>query len=128
MHIIGSARRSQVKEMFQVHLEEYDELYTSNAGVHILGYRTMAELFGRGFSVVVLYKPATHKNQKKTYEKRKESLVKILDAIKGRKLTIEGAMRQALDTIPRDYRSIFKLNINDGAFDYSIDVNKEKGL
>ncbi len=112
VHIIGSARRSQVKEMFQIHLEGYDELYTSNAGVHILGYRTMAEIFGRGFSVVVSYNPATHKNQKKTYEKRKESLVKTLDAIKckmmrkgkGRKLTIEGAMRQALDAIPRDYR------------------------
>ncbi len=34
----------------------------------------------------------------------------------------------ALDAIPRDYRSIFKLNINDGAFDYSIDENKEKEL
>ncbi|GCC10286.1 hypothetical protein IPdc08_00309 [archaeon] len=84
VHIIGSARRSQVKEMFQVHFEGYNELYTSNAGVHILGYRNMAELFGRGFSVVVSYNPATHKNQEKTYEKRKERLVKTLDAIKGK--------------------------------------------
>jgi len=47
---------------------------------------------------------------------------------RGRKLTIEGAMRQALDAIPKDYRSIFKLVVKDETFDYRIDETFEKEL
>lgn len=136
VHIIGSATRSQVKGLFQVPLEEYEKLYTSNSGVDILGYRTQAELFGRDFTVVVSYNPATHKNQQKTYEKKKKKIMKALEGIKkrmirrgrSRKLTIEGAMKQALKAIYKDYQSIFKLEIKDGAFDYHIDEAKEREL
>ncbi len=136
MHIIGSAKRSQVKGIFEVPLDEYDNLYTSSSGVDILGYRSRSELFGREFTVVVSYNPATHKNQQESYEKRKEKVVNTLDGIKkrmtrkggGRKLSIESAMKQALDAIHKDYRSIFKLDIKEGIFEYHIDETKETEL
>jgi transposase len=136
VHVIGSAKRSQVKELYQVPLKEYAKLYTSGSGVDILGYRAGAELFGGEFTVVISYNPSTHKKQKKQYEEKKEKIVKALDEIKkrmtrkgrGRKLTLEGAMRQALDAIPRDYRGIFKPEIKEGAFDYRVDEAKEKEL
>lgn len=136
VHIIGCAKRSQLRHLFEVPLEEYEKLYTSSSNVDILGYRTRAALFGREFTVVVSYNPATCKNQQETYEKNKKKIMETLEDIKkrqrrkgrGRKLTIEGAMKQALDVIPRDYRSIFKLEIKDGAFDYHIDKAKEREL
>ena len=136
VHIIGSAKRSQVKNLFEVPLDEYENLYTSGSGVDILGYRSRAELFGREFTVVVSYNFATHKNQQKSYEKRKEKIVNTLDGIKrrmtrngrGRKLNIEGAMKQALDAIQKDYRSIFKPELKEGTFEYHIDEAKEMEL
>lgn len=136
IHVIGSVKRSQVKELFEVSLKEYEKLYTSNSGVDILGYRTKTELFGREFSVVVAYNLATCKRQKETYEKAKKRILKTLDGIKkkmtrkgrGRKLTLEGAIGQAIDAIHKDYRSIFKLEIKDGAFHYRIDLTREKEL
>lgn len=136
VHIIGGAKRSQVKELFQVPLEEYEKLYTSSSSVDILGYRGKAKLFGREFTVVVSYNSATHENQRETYEEKREQILKTLESIKkrmtrkgrGRKLTVEGAMRQALDAIPRDYRGVFKPEIEDGAFDFRVDDAKEKEL
>jgi len=135
-HVIGSAKRSQVKGLFQVQLDKYEDLYKSNSGTDIRGCRTKAELFGREFTVVIAYNPATYRKQRETYEKRKEKIVKTLKVIKGkmdrkgrgRKLTIEGAMRQALDATPKDYRSVFKLVIKDERFDYRIDETFEKEL
>ncbi len=137
MHIIGSAKRSQVKELFLAPLDKYEKLYTSSSGVGILGHRTRAQLFGREFTVVVSYNPATHKSQQKTYEAWKEKIVDTLNAIKGkmnrkgrggRKLTLEGAMGQALDAIIKDYRGIFKPQIKDKTFDYRVDESREQEL
>lgn len=139
MHLIGSVKRNQVKELMQIPLEQYDDLYTTHAENVVRGYRTEGVLFEseKPFTVVVSYNPATALRQEKTYLRAKVKILRELEQIRkklnregrGRKLTPEGALKQAYKLIPSQYEAIFKLKLQgEKSFAYHIDSDREKEL
>lgn len=136
MHVIGSAKRNQVPELFEVALEKYEELYTTNKENKVLGYRTKAVLFNREFTIVVTFNAASCERQEESYRENKAKILKQLKEIKkklerkgkGKKLTLEGALKRAFKLIPPQYESVFKVEIQEGNFSYRVDEEKEREL
>jgi hypothetical protein len=72
MHIVGSISRAQAKDYYKIPLHSFNTLYTNQKNHAIKGCRfDQISLFDKTFCLVVTYNGATHKRQKKTYEKRK---------------------------------------------------------
>lgn len=126
MHIVGSLTRTQAKEYFtKVPLDKFSFLYKNTKDHVITGYRfNEVPLFGKTFTLVVTYNPATYKRQIKTYEKQKKKILKGINTLqkkaqrkgKGRKLTMKGAINQLTQLIPSQLR---------GVFDYEVTKNED---
>lgn len=139
MHIIGSLKRDQIKDLLKVPLEEYKDLYTKGDGkkeVTIKGIKRRMEVFGREFTIVVFYNERSYRKQKKSYKDTKR---RVLDRVKdierrlgrkgrGRKLTPNGALKEILNVIPKQCSSIFKAEIQEDKFVFWIDTKKEQEL
>ena len=117
VHLIGACKRNQIPgDVLKIPTEEYEKCFVDQNDNQISTYRTEIELFGREFTLVMKYNPATHKKQKKTYQKKKKEILEGLEDLddrlhregRGRKMTISGAIRRANKLIPDQYSSIFK--------------------
>ena len=122
MHVVGSVRHSQAKELMEVPLEKYDLLYTNKKKHKIKGYRSSKmELFGSEFTVLVTHNEATHKRQFATYERNKKrifeklgDLKRRLDAPKkkGKKRTMSGIEREVSDIIRKNMRPVIDCRVS----------------
>lgn len=82
MHIVGSVKKNQAEELYDVSLDEFDLLYETKKKHKVLGYRIKKEVFGTEFTLVVRYHPGSYKKQKQTYEKKKVEILEKLHKIK----------------------------------------------
>lgn len=138
MNIVGSVKKNQAEELFNVPLNEFDLLYKNNKKYEILGYRTKKELFGTEFTVVMSYNPGSYKKQSQTYEKKKVSILDKLEKIKqsvervgrGKKKSIKNALIDASKIIPEDYKKVFQYQgfEKENIFTYSLEKEAEKKL
>jgi len=140
MHIVGTVKRNQVGDLFDVPLDDYEVLYTNNKKHEIKGYRTKKELYGAEFTVVMRYDPGSYKKQSKTYERKKVEILEKLEKIKqsvervgkGRKKSIKNAIIDASKAIPEDYKKAFwydgKEKNGKPTFEYGVDTDEEKKL
>ncbi len=138
MHVIGSAKRNQVKELLEKPLSEYELLYTNSSVNDIYGYRTEKKLFGQLFTVVVAYNSDSHRKKEIKYAEKKRKILNCLEDLKkkvekepgkGRKMTRKGLCTAANEVIPKDLRTVFWYEIPDNgklSFDYGIDEAAEK--
>lgn len=119
MHVVGSLKRNQVRELLGVPVEQYSYLYENKKGHQVLGLRRRLEVFGCHFTVVIAYHAASYERQRRSYEANKSKIRKKLEGIKekcergkrkrrGRKLSRNGLVNAATDAIVRPLRSIFK--------------------
>jgi len=139
MHIVGSLKRDQVRDLLEMPLQEFEHLYTNEKEHDIKGHRIKLNVFGQEYTVVVSYNPATEKRQKITYEKAKQ---KFLDGMKklkekyertegrGRKMGQAGAIQNASKLIPKNFQSVFLYEINPKPKElrYWVDKRKESEL
>ena len=137
MHIIGSAKRNQVKKLFEIPVSEYVSLYKNSNENQISGYRSKHVLFGQEYTVVVIYNPKNHKRKDVKYKEKKKKVLEQLEDLKekserkhgrGRKITKKGLCANANKIIPSDLISVFKYEIHDEekpSFDYWVDEAAE---
>jgi transposase len=138
MHIVGSVKKNQAEELYNVSLDEFDLLYETKKKHDVLGYRIKKEVFGTEFTLVVRYHPGSYKKQKQTYEKKKveilEKLLKIKHSVervgKGKKKSITNALLDASKVITDDYKKVFPFEgfEEENVFTFSFDEEAEKKL
>lgn len=140
IHILGSLKKNQVPDLFDVPLEKFKDIYDTHNETTIKGYEVKREIYGRTFSVVISYNPDTHKRQYMTYLKAKERVLSKLNAIRtsmskkgrGRKPTIQSSIKRAVKIIPEQYSTALKYNAwadeFGNRFDYWVDEKAEKNL
>ncbi len=138
MHVIGSAKRNQVKELLEKPLSEYEMLYANSSVNDVYGYRTEKKLFGQMFTVVVAYNSDSRRKKEIKYAEKKKKILNGLEELKkkaekehgkGRKMTRKGLCTAANEVIPKDLRTVFLYEIPDNgklSFDYGIDDTAEK--
>jgi len=135
--ILGSLKKNQVKELFEIPLSKYKPLYRTGKGVEITGIMKTMDLFSRTYNVVISFNPDTRKRQIRTYERAKKVILDKLQAIqdsmvregRGRPMTAKGAIKKAVLAIPPQYTSLFEYDVIevDGAkrFQYEVDADAE---
>ncbi|KAF5424981.1 Transposase [Candidatus Methanomarinus sp.] len=138
MHIVGSVKKNQAEELYDVSLDEFDLLYETKKKHKVLGYRIKKEVFGTEFTLVVRYHPGSYKKQKQTYEKKKVEILEKLHKIKysvervgkGKKKSITNALLDASKVIPDDYKKVFPFEgfEKENVFTFSFDEEAEKKL
>lgn len=138
MHIVGSVKKNQAEELYNVSLDEFDLLYETKKKHKVLGYRIKKEVFGTEFTLVVRYHPGSYKKQKQTYEKKKVEILDKLHKIKhsvervgkGKKKSIKNALIDASKVIPDDYKKVFPFQgfEEENVFTFSFDEEAEKKL
>ena len=138
MHIVGSVKKNQAEELYNVSLDEFDLLYETKKKHKVLGYRIKKEVFGTEFTLMVRYHPGSYKKQKQTYEKKKVEIIEKLHKIKhsvervgtGKKKSITNALLDASKVIPDDYKKVFPFEgfEEENVFTFSFDEEAEKKL
>jgi transposase len=138
MHIVGSVKKNQAEELYDVPLDEFDLLYETKKKHTVLGYRTKKEVFGTEFTIVVRYHSGSYRKQKQTYEKKKVVILKKLNEIKqsvervgkGRKKSITNALIDASKVVPDDYKEVFPFEgfEKENVFIFSFEEEAEKKL
>ncbi len=121
MHIVGSLKRSQVKTLMKIPLDEYEVLYTNRKKHEISGYRATLSVFGDEFTVVIRYSPATAARQRKSYEKAKKKFLEGMAHLKarferttgrGRRMGQGGVIRESKKLIHKTHESLFKFDFD----------------
>ena len=140
MHVVGSLKKNQVGDLFKRPLEEFEYLYTTTNDSDVLGFSTRWEVFGRDFPLVVTYNPRTHKRQERTYQRSKKKIMAGLKDIKssverkgrGRKTTLEGAVKKASKLVPEQYSTVFRYKAfhkdNARVFNFWVDEDVEEEM
>jgi len=148
MHVVGSLKRNQVRDLLAVAVEQYTYLYENKKGHKVFGLRRKRRLFGCDVILVIAYNEASYKRQRRTYEANKNNILKKLEALKakcergkrrgrGRKPSVNGMVNAATDAILKHLRSVFKFkcevkeeDTSEGgiAFNYWIDEVAEARL
>ncbi|MDH5415436.1 MAG: IS1634 family transposase [Flavobacteriaceae bacterium] len=139
MHIVGSLKRDQVRDLLEIPLHEFEHLYTNEKEHEIRGYRIKLNVFGQEYTVVVSYNPATEKRQKITYVKAKQKFLGGMKKLKekykrtegrGRKMGQAGVIQNASKLIPKNFQSVFLYEINPKPKElrYWVDEKKESEL
>jgi len=114
-HIIGSLKADQSKEYLEVPMGEYSPI-----GEFLMSYRTKGTHYGENFTIVVTYNTKTEKKQRLTYEDNKAKILVELGQLKqkvefrkrrGRKWTLQRAIRAIVDIIPINMRAVFDFEV-----------------
>lgn len=114
-HFIGALRKNQLKDLFDVNLTQFEDLYTNKKENMIKGYRTSKKVYGENYTIVLTYNEATAKKQKikteESIEKIKKKFSKLEEGInnkrRGKKSTIKGVSKQINDFLHKQYQSLF---------------------
>ncbi|MBE0525243.1 MAG: IS1634 family transposase, partial [Methanosarcinales archaeon] len=138
MHIVGSVKKNQAEELYDVSLDEFDLLYETTKKYKVLGYRIKKEVFGTEFTLVVRYHHGSYKKQKQAYDEKKIDILRRLHEIKqsvervgkGKKKSITNALIDASKVIPDDYKKVFMFKgfESENVFTFLVDEEAEKKL
>lgn len=120
-HFIGALKKNQLKDLFDIGLEKFEDLYPTKSENIVKGYRTTKTLYGEEYVIVVTYNEKTAEKQKlKTEEsirKIKKKFEEIEAALKnkkrGKKTTIKGVARQVNKFLHNQYQSLFSWELDE---------------
>jgi transposase len=112
---IGSLRMNQVNHLLEIPLTKFEELYCSEKGHVIKGFKTKEKIYGEEYTLVVTYNEKSAKKQK---EKTEESVKKISEKFRemksilnnkkrGKKTKIKGISARINDFLHKQYRILF---------------------
>jgi len=139
MHVVGSLKKDQARELLRVPLERFEDLYVNSKGHRIRGFRTEREIFGRRFTIIVSHNDATEMRQRKTYDRYKSRFLEGMKSIKdkyerrggrGRPMTQAGAIRKIRELTADNYARVFRyeIGLEPRKLDYWIDDVAEREL
>jgi len=138
MHIVGSIKKNQAEELFNVPLENFELLYTNRKKHQVKGYRIKKKVFGTEFTVVASYNSGSFTKQSETYKKDKIIILEKLEEIKqsvertgrGKKKDLKNALVEASKFIHDAYKKVFLFegDEKDNVFSYNVDEEEEKKL
>lgn len=120
LHFIGSLKRNQLKQLFDIELSKFDELYKNKKGI-IKGYKTTETVYKKEYTVIVTYNEKSYKKQKlkvdESVKKIKEKFKEIETIFKnkkgGKKSTIKGISGRINDFLYRQYRCFFSWSFDE---------------
>lgn len=124
MHVVGSVKPTQVKDIMDVPLSKYATLYTNKKKHVIRGYRVKRTLFGREYTILVTHNEGTEKRQHASYEKNRKAVLEKLADMKRRlaklqkRRTSSSIEREIHDIVRKDMRAVIKYTL----------TKKEKGF
>jgi transposase len=131
-HFIGALRKNQLKHLFDVKLEQFEDLYVNKKENQIKGHRTSEEVYGENYTIVVTYNEATAKKQRtkteESIEKTKKKFSKMEKCInnrkRGKKSTTKGVARHVNDFLHKQYQSLFSWDLDEKNQKFSWALNK----
>ncbi len=137
MHIVGSLKRGDCKDLMKIPVSKYTLLYTNGEENDIFGYRTTLKKFKRKFTVVVEFNEDSRKKQQRDYEKAKQRFLDEATGIKaslskshkGKKPTSESIRNRMSDVVYKKWRTVFKFYTGttlDKKFDFKAWIETEK--
>lgn len=132
-HFIGALRKNQLKHLFDVKLEQFEDLYVNKKENQIKGYRTSEEVYGENYNIVITYNEATAKKQRvkteESIEKTKKKFSKMEQSInnkkRGKKSTTKGVARQVNDFLHKQYQGLFSWDLDEKNQKFSWALNEK---
>jgi len=137
-HFIGALKKNQLRHLFDVGLDKFEDLYTNKNENLIKGFRTTEKVYGEDYTIVVTYNEKTGKKQRtKTEESVKKIQTKfsklessINNKKRGKKATTKGIAKQINNFLYKQYQSLFSWDLDEAnqKFSWKLDekVLKEK--
>ena len=130
---IGALRKNQLKHLFDVKLEQYEDLYVNKKENQIKGYRTSEKVYGEDYTIVVTYNEATAKKQRAKTEESIEKITKkfsemkknIINKKRGKKSTTQGTTSHVNDFLHKQYRSLFSYSLDEKNQKFSWKLKKK---
>lgn len=138
INVLGSLKKNQVKDLFKIPMSRYETLYWTDKGVEITGFMKTMDLYSKRYNVVISLNPGTKKRQIASYERSKKAIMDSLSGIKasmartgrGRPMTATGAIKKAVEAIPKQYGSLFTYDVvkkgGKKVFKYRLNKTAEK--
>jgi len=132
-HFIGALKKNQLRHLFDVGMEKFEDLYTSKNENQIRGHRTTEDVYGKEHTIVITYNEKTGKKQRtKTDESVKKIQVKfgklensINNKKRGKKATTKGVAKQINNFLYKQYQSLFSWDLDEKNQKFSWKLNAE---
>lgn len=138
MHVIGSIRSSQARDLMDIPLSKYTVLYTNRKKHTVRGYRVKRILYGSEYTVLVTHNEGTEKRQHSSHERKKKGVLDKLADLKrrlenskrGRRRTSSAIECELHDIIRKDMRAVVQYTLTKKgkgfALEYRIDKKAEE--
>jgi len=118
---VGSLKKNQLKHLYDIPLDKFEDLYETQKGNMVKGYKTKETVYGKEYNIVMTFNERTyHKQKKKTEgsvekikEKFKELESRINNRKKGKKPTTKGVAKQVNDFLYKQYQCLFTWDFNE---------------
>ncbi|MHB8351791.1 MAG: IS1634 family transposase [Thermoplasmata archaeon] len=118
-HFVSSLKRVQVRDLLEHPLSAYRELYVTEQGEPILGFRTAREVMGVKGVVVAAHNESARKRQEIDYERAKARFLegtttlasKMSKPHRGRRSTTQSVTERVEDLLPKKWRGVFKYRV-----------------
>lgn len=132
-HFIGALKKNQLKYLFEIGVEKFEDLYTNKKENLIKGYRTTEKIYDEVYTIIVTYNKKTCLKQK---AKTDESIKKIRDKLsklettinnkkRGKKATTKGVAKQINNFLHKQYQSFFSWDLDESKQKFSWKLNEE---
>jgi transposase len=119
MHIVGALPSSMCKDLYQVHLSDYEEEWENGKKNIAKAHRIKGTWYEKEFTGVIKYSETTKRKQMHEWETKKAVILEKIEEIrsklnnkgKGRKTTAKGLINRVVDIVSRQYRGLFDYNV-----------------
>jgi transposase len=128
---IGSLKKNQLKHLYDIPIDKFEDLYVTKKGNTVKGYKTKEMVYGKEYNIVMTFNEKTYQKQKKktedSIEKIKEKLkeieLKINSRKKGKKPTTKGVAKQIADFLYKQYQSLVSWDFDEKKLNFSWTMN-----
>ena len=119
VHFLSSLKRNQVRDLLAKPRSAYRELYTTEQGAVIYGFRTKRRVLGVEGVVVVAFNESARTCQARDYERAKERFLTTCQSVaarmskphRGRRSTVQSVTERIEDALPPKWRGVFRYRV-----------------
>ena len=119
IHFLSSLKRNQVRDLLAKPRTAYRELYTTEQGEAIHGFRAQRRVLGVDGVVVVAFHESARKRQARDYERAKERFLTTCQSVaaqmskphRGRRSTVQSVTERIGDALPPKWRGVFQYRV-----------------
>ncbi len=119
VHFLSSLKRNQVRDLLAKPRIAYRELYTTEQGGVIHGFRAKRRVLGVDGVVVVAFHESGRRRQARDYERAKERFLATCQSVaakmskphRGRRSTVQSVTERIEDALPPKWRGVFRYRV-----------------